>query len=144
MLAIGSAVAWTVLLLGTTAVAAFARDRTVRLCAFGAAAGWVLTLIVARREGDWIEQTGLFAIDLAVFGLLLTVGLRSDRLWPLVAAGFQLIGVALHVATLLMPADEPIALKVGLQVTSYGVQLTLLWAAVQAFRRRHVQPERAA
>ena len=51
------------------------------------------------RSMEW----GILLVDVAVLVALLAVALRSDRFWPLWAAGFHVIGVVTHVATLVDP-----------------------------------------
>lgn len=51
-------------------------------------------------EARWSSpETGLLGVDVALLVLLLTIALRSDRFWPLWAAGFHVIGTTIHLAT---------------------------------------------
>lgn len=46
-------------------------------------------------------QWAMFAVDLGYLALLLTFALRTARWWPIAAAGFQLLAILTHVASLL-------------------------------------------
>ena len=69
------------------------------------AVGSILSVIVASgfaarfRTVEW----GILLVDVGVLIAFLAIALRTDRYWPLWAAGFHTIGVATHVATLADP-----------------------------------------
>lgn len=46
----------------------------------------------------WQPESGILLIDLALLSYLIVLALRSDRFWPLYAAGFQVIGTLVHIA----------------------------------------------
>ena len=48
-------------------------------------------------------ELGVMLVDLAVLAWLVRVALTSDRFWPLWAAGFQVVGVTIHLARLVAP-----------------------------------------
>ena len=57
---------------------------------------WIVSALVERRS-SWIEpQYALFAVDVVTLGLLIWVHRTYGRLWPLVAAAFQVISVLSH------------------------------------------------
>ena len=43
-------------------------------------------------------ESGILLVDLALLGYLVWLALRSDRFWPLYAAGFQVVGTTIHLA----------------------------------------------
>ena len=45
-------------------------------------------------------ESGILAIDFMLLAYLIALALRSDRFWPLWAAGFQIVGTLIHVARL--------------------------------------------
>ena len=58
---------------------------------------WMTTLL--GRDQAWIgTQWGTLAVDAVLLGFLVAVAMRSDKYWPLFAAGFQLLAVVTHVA----------------------------------------------
>jgi hypothetical protein len=136
LLAIGFIVIWVLLLGSIVVVATLRRNRAALLCGLGAIVAWIASLALARRGSEWTDpQFGVLAVDVLLFGLLLAVGLRSTRLWPLIAAGCQFAGVALHGATFVVEGDRTPPLLVGLQLTSLAVVLVLLWGASRASHR---------
>jgi hypothetical protein len=63
----------------------------------GAAAASILSPIVQQNEFKSTEF-GIMAVDLALLVWLTAISLRSDRYWPLFAAGFHLAGCSVHFA----------------------------------------------
>lgn len=57
-----------------------------------------------QTSGFFKPETGILVIDLAVLSYLIVLALRSDRFWPLWAAGFQVVGTLIHVARLTDPS----------------------------------------
>ncbi len=45
-------------------------------------------------------EFGVMAIDIGLLVFLIIVALRSDRFWPLWAAGFQVVGTTIHAASM--------------------------------------------
>ncbi len=43
-------------------------------------------------------ETGILFVDLLLLIYLVWLALRSDRFWPLYAAGFQVVGTTIHLA----------------------------------------------
>lgn len=43
-------------------------------------------------------ESGILVVDLLLLGYLVWLALRSDRFWPLYAAGFQIVGTTIHLA----------------------------------------------
>ncbi len=70
-------------------------ERTVSL---GIIAGSVATAVFQNRANWNAPQWGDLMVDVAYLALLCWVSLRSDRLWPLFAAAFQLISVIVFAA----------------------------------------------
>lgn len=65
----------------------------------GVVAASLMSPIVQRHEFQSTE-VGIMAVDLALLVWLTAISLRSNRLWPLFAAGFHLAGCAVHFAPL--------------------------------------------
>ena len=77
-------------------------------CAIGCLGGWrersaaltavlgiVASLGVQKLSGRWDPATSLLAVDVVVLAALGALAWKSARLWPVVVAGLQGIGVAL-------------------------------------------------
>ena len=69
-----------------------------------AATAFLLTWIGASltKDRDWVgTQWAGFGMDVALFAALFYLAMRSPRWWPLLAAGFQLLAVITHAASLI-------------------------------------------
>jgi hypothetical protein len=65
--------------------------------------GWVATLLF--RDPHWLgAQMGALVVDALFFALMVAIALRSDRYWPIAAAGFQLLAIMTHGARMADPA----------------------------------------
>lgn len=107
---------------------------------------WTALVLVCAAVGSLIAQTskffqpesGILLIDLALLGYLIWLAMRSDRFWPMYAAGFQIIGTLIHVARI---TDESIfqsAYATGQILWSYPVLLTLAVGTWFEARRREI------
>ena len=43
-------------------------------------------------------ESGILIVDVVLLGYLVWLAMRSDRFWPLYAAGFQVVGTTIHLA----------------------------------------------
>ena len=66
-------------------------------------------------------ECAVLAIDAVVLVSLCFISLKSDRYWPLFAAGWQLVNVAVHLTMLISPAVLPAAYANALAIWSYLV-----------------------
>lgn len=57
----------------------------------------IVSPIVERHQFESVE-IGILAVDLALLAWLTAISLRSNRYWPLFAAGFHLAGCSVHLA----------------------------------------------
>lgn len=53
----------------------------------------------------WQPESGILIIDLVLLTYLMALAMRSDRFWPLYAAGFQIVGTMIHIARI---ADDSV------------------------------------
>ena len=93
-----------------------------------AAGGLLLSLAItlAMRDRTWAgTQWSAFGADVCVLGLLISMSLRTDRYWPLSAAGFQLLCVATHVARIVDPGVHAWAYATGQVIWSQLVFVAL-------------------
>lgn len=67
----------------------------------------------------------VLAVDSLLLIALVILALRSDRFWPMWAAGFQLVGTSVHFASMTETGDFAWAYAVGLLFWSYPVMLAL-------------------
>jgi hypothetical protein len=67
---------------------------------------WVASWVVgdSNPATAWIRpQYGVFGVDVLALGAFIALALRSDRFWPLTAAGAQLLAVTVHIGYILDP-----------------------------------------
>jgi len=107
---------------------------------------WTAIVLVAAAVGSLFAQTskffqpesGILLIDLALLGYLVWLALRSDRFWPMYAAGFQIIGTLIHVARITDDSIFQTAYATGQILWSYPVLLTLAVGTWLEARRREL------
>ncbi len=102
---------------------------------------WLASLILLQATQTWVgPHVGLFIIDLILFLLTASVGLLSSKTWPLVACGFELCAVCLHLAFWAQPRVLSSAYFVALQITSFAVLFSTAFGTFQMWlSRRHLQ-----
>lgn len=86
------------LLIGTCIFAMVHGRTDERLAAIAMMLAAVLSPL-AMASGYAAPETGVLGVDIGLLGFLLVLALRSDRFWPLWAAGFHVVGTGIHVAT---------------------------------------------
>ncbi len=70
-------------------------------------------------------ESGLFSVDVATFGGLLILALRSDRFWPMWAAAFQLVAMLVHIGSEFQTGNLTWAYYIALTFWTFPVLLTL-------------------
>ena len=79
------------------------------------------------QTSDFVHpELGILVIDLALLAYLLTLALRSDRFWPLWAAGFQVVGTTVHLARMVDTDVWPFVYGTAQIFWSYPVLLALM------------------
>lgn len=86
-------------LLTGTCTFALVRGRTDERLAACAMLLAALLSPIAMASGYSAPETGVLGIDLGLLAFLIVLALKSDRFWPLWAAGFHVIGTSIHLAT---------------------------------------------
>lgn len=81
-------------------------------------------------------EAGIVTIDLFVLAWLTGMALVSDRFWPLFAAGFQLDGVAVHLAQIVTPDGVGHAYANAEVFWAYPVYFALIIGSIVEARRR--------
>jgi hypothetical protein len=112
-------------LVGTLSLAFVLGRRDERMGAGAVLAAALATPLVQNRLFHGLEL-GILLVDLGLFLFLLTLALRSDRHWPMFAAGFQLTGALIHVFPGSMASLHPDAYADAAVVWAYPVLLSLL------------------
>lgn len=92
--------------------------------------------LIAQTSKFFQPESGILLIDLALLSYLIWLALRSDRFWPLYAAGFQIIGTLIHVARITDDSIFQSAYATGQILWSYPVLLTLAVGTWFEARRR--------
>ena len=123
-------IAWTALMTGIVASAFRLGGFLEKYVASSALLAWLLSVAAAQRENNWAHpQTGLLVVDAAFLAALLLAAMRTSLLWPLVATGFQLCSVALHLAELIHPEEE-LGYLAALQIPSTAVIGVIFYGTV--------------
>ena len=72
-------------------------------------------------------ESGILLIDVLLLGYLIWLALRSDRFWPLYAAGFQVVGASIHLARFADSGVLHSAYATAQIFWAYPVLLTLMF-----------------
>lgn len=110
-----------------------------RLAAFAVFAGWMLSAVLTDTRHWNTPQYAVFAVDAVVLAVLLWIAIRSDRFWPMWAAGLQLIGTSSHFVMLLDPRVVPRAYFAVMAMWGYFILAALVigtYLEVERPRRR--------
>lgn len=92
---------------------------------------------VAKASGFASPETGILGIDMALLAFLVILALRSDRFWPLWAAGFQVVGTTIHLATFVEVDIWPPAYMAAQSFWAWPVLTALLAGTWLEARYRH-------
>jgi len=126
-------------LLLSTGVAVWRGGWPERIAAVAMAAAWLASAILHDADQLHGPQQLIMAIDLGLFGVLLTLALRSDRWWPMWACAFHGLSVVLALAMLADPGVWSRSGFIAGGVFSYLTMLALFLGALGVKR-----PARAA
>ena len=96
-----------------------------------------LTSTLANQSQYLHTETGVLMIDVLLLVGLVVLALRSDRFWPMWAAGFQLVAVTVHVASMAEQGNYAWAYAVGLIFWSYPVMIAFMAGTWLEARYRH-------
>lgn len=109
-------------------------ERVGALTVFG---GWIATIAVEHHR--WHEiQWGTFVVDGIVLAILVWLSLRSDRFWPIWAAGFQLLAVVTHAARVVDTNVSPWAYITAALIWGYMLVGALAFGTWSTWRRRQL------
>ncbi len=93
---------WAATVLLVCVIAVWRGRRDEHLAAGIMLAAWAITMVVY-RSGFQQTEWGILLVDAGALSGFTWIALRSDRFWPLFAAGFHLLAVVTHVARLADP-----------------------------------------
>lgn len=101
-------------------------------------AGVVLTRLAREVSGSWWSsvETGVFAVDVAVFCGLLTVALIAERFWPLWLTALHLLGTTGHLVKMADPALIRWGYAFIVAVWSYPMLALIVFGTWNHQRRR--------
>lgn len=117
---------WTLLVL-CSLYAAVAGGTTGRI---GAAlnVGATVATYFAQKVGPWTElHIPVMIIDLLLLAALYALALKSKVYWPIWAAGFHLITVGVHGATLIAPEFRSSVYYYANGMWAIFVQMAMVW-----------------
>jgi len=103
--------------------------------------------LVSSQSADyrWIEpQYAIMVIDGTMFLYLVGLSLLADRWWPLFAAGFQLLGLVIHLAFAAQERVISLAYMTALIGIGYAVFAALGVGAISHWRRTLAAKQLAA
>ena len=129
-------VAFILAMLVACGVATLWGGRDERLAALALAiASLVSPLAVSRHWAG--PELGVILVDGALFAALVYIAIGSKSFWPMWAAGFQLCGLAVHLAAAISPKMLPAAYAETLALWSYAVIATLFVGTLVESGVRH-------
>lgn len=133
---------WAVAMFTVSAFALWRGGRVERAVAVANVIAWIASVVMQNRH-NWMDpQWGVLGVDAAFLGFLLWLVVRTNRVWILPAAAFQLLAVVTHAAIL---ADEGVrawTYITALVLWSYLVLITLAVGTYTYWRRASVRPAR--
>ncbi|WP_309088240.1 hypothetical protein [Phenylobacterium sp.] len=93
---------WTLAVLAMFGLTARRGGADERLAAYTVVIAWLLTKLLYRYQGGQTEW-GILAVDLGAMAVFVQIALRSQRHWPMFAAGFHLLSLVTHLARTVDP-----------------------------------------
>jgi hypothetical protein len=113
-----------------------------RAAAIAMVTAWFASAVLLARIQLWGLEAEVMIVDVALFVVILAIALKSDRWWPLWAAGFLGLVVLVHFAVILDPRIWGRAYFVASNIFSYLTMLALLTGSLS--RRRLRTPDAAS
>ncbi len=111
-------------------------DRTEKLGGGLLVVAWAASLASQHDASLLRTQYAILAIDLVALGALSVLAWRSERSWPVWAAAFQAIEVAVHVAKAGGLRIPGVAYIAAVNLSAYGVMVALAVGTWIAWRER--------
>lgn len=99
----------------------------------------IVTFLLPDRR--WMDvQYTIMWLDIAYWLILVGLALLADRWWTLWMAGFQGVGVLLHLAFWAQMKITSLAYSIGLNVVGYALMVAILIGTI-SYIRRQSRPE---
>ena len=134
---------WAATVIAVGAIAFWRGRRDEQLAAGVMLAAWALTMVVERTKFAQIEW-GVLAVDIAALAAFIWIALRSNRYWPLFAAGFHLLAVVTHVARIAQPSVGGWAYVTGEIIWGYLLAIAIGYGGWTAARNAGAMGEAPA
>ena len=125
-----------ILWLGVCAFALAKGDRPERLAAGALVIAWLATLAIHRETDLGVGTIVMMGVEVCLFALFLGLGWKTDRTWPIWAAGFQAITIMVYIVTLIDLRIRAIAYISAQTVGTYGVLICLAIGTFWAWQTR--------
>ncbi|MDP3749731.1 MAG: hypothetical protein Q8Q88_22100 [Phenylobacterium sp.] len=110
-----------------------------RVVAVANLAAWLASRVTFDALGVGAHQWGVLLVDIGFLAVLLVAAARADRTWILFAASFQLLGVVIHVTTMVDPQIRALTYMRGLVIWSYLILVSMAVGTWLEHRRRRRQ-----
>jgi hypothetical protein len=111
----------------------------------GTAALLSTAITVLLRDNSWPNlQLAAFIADGLLFVVFLILALRTEKYWPLAAAGFQLLAVLTHMAKLVDTQLQQWAYITAQVIWTYLILIAIVTGTVNSVRRRRYPAANAA
>lgn len=117
--------------------------RSERLGAAVIAAASLLSALLS-SSGFAALEGGIFVVDLATWLALMFLAFRSNRYWPLWAAGFHSVAVVTHAAMFIDRSIVPAAYAIGQGLWAYPILIALMVGSEHRRRDRALGATAAA
>jgi hypothetical protein len=118
-------------------VAMWRGDLAARWTGAAFLASWLGSILVNRRDAYHADY-GILAVDVVTLAILVCISTRTRRVWTMIAAAFQAIIVASHIAVIIDLRVSLNTLRVGMAIWSYGILACIAfgtWAGTRARSR---------
>lgn len=133
---------WAVAMLAVSGFALWRGGWVERAAALANILAWSASAVMQNRH-NWVDpQWGVLGVDVAFLAFLLWLVVRTDRIWILPAAAFQLLAVVTHAAMLADDGVRAWAYITALILWSYMVLITLAVGTYSYWRRPSVRRAR--
>ena len=111
-------------------------DRTERLGAGLLLVSWAASASAQHSAGLLNTQYSILAIDIIVLVVLSVLAWRSERSWPMWAAAFEAIGLAVHIARAAGLRIGGVPYIAAVNLSAFGLTGALLVGTIIVWRER--------
>lgn len=140
LIALISSILWIVLLLIACGLSARRGGLAERGATLGAFTAWAVSLLVYSRNWS-APQYATALTDALLMALLTALWIRTHKHWLVVAAGAQLVAVAIHMVFAFSAGSLwPPTYLTALQLTYWVVVIAIFWGVFKRWSARAVSP----